>query len=176
MIRTVLQQGDPRLHLVAMPVQAFGTPELKALVADLWDTMRARDGAGLAAPQIGMSLRVVVFGFAHNRRYPDAPPVPHTVLCNPVLQPLDELLEWGEEGCLSVLDRRERVPRYARLRYTGFDEHGRPIVREVEGFHARVVQHECDHLDGILYPQRIRDLPQFGLNEVPKRIAPLANN
>ena len=121
--------------------------------------MRARDGAGLAAPQIGVSLRVVVFGFAHNRRYPDAPPVPHTVLCNPVLQPLDELLEWGEEGCLSVPDRRERVPRYARLRYTGFDEHGRPIVREVEGFHARVVQHECDHLDGILYPQRLRDEP-----------------
>jgi peptide deformylase len=162
MNREVLRMGDPRLLRVAQPVTAFGTPELMALLDDMRDTMAALDGAGLAAPQIGVDLRVVIFGVGQNPRYPDAESVPYTVLCNPVLTSLSDELEDGWEGCLSVPGMRGVVPRHARLRYTGFDEHGNGIDREVGGFHARVVQHECDHLDGILYPQRIRDLRQFG--------------
>jgi peptide deformylase len=162
MIREVLRMGDARLLRVAQPVTAFGTPELLALLDDMRDTMAALDGAGLAAPQIGVDLRVVIFGVGHNPRYPDAESVPYTVLCNPVLTPLNDELEDGWEGCLSVPGMRGLVPRHVSLRYTGFDEHGGRIEREVGGFHARVVQHECDHLDGILYPQRIRDLRQFG--------------
>jgi peptide deformylase len=162
MIREVLRMGDARLLRVAQPVMAFGTPELLALLEDMRDTMAALDGAGLAAPQIGVDLRVVIFGVGHNPRYPDAESVPYTVLCNPVLTPLNDELEDGWEGCLSVPGMRGLVPRHTALRYSGFDEHGGRIEREVGGFHARVVQHECDHLDGILYPQRIRDLRQFG--------------
>jgi peptide deformylase len=162
MIHEVLRMGDARLLRVAQPVTAFGTPELLALLDDMRDTMAALDGAGLAAPQIGVDLRVVIFGVGHNPRYPDAESVPYTVLCNPVLTPLNDELEDGWEGCLSVPGMRGLVPRHVALRYTGFDEHGSPIEREVGGFHSRVVQHECDHLDGILYPQRIRDLRQFG--------------
>ncbi len=161
-VRTVLRMGDPRLRLVATPVETFDTPELHALVADLWETMAANDGAGLAATQIGVPLRVVVFGCQINPRYPDAPPVPETALVNPVIEPLGDALEAGWEGCLSVPGLRGWVPRHARIRYSGHDPHGRPIEREVEGFHARVVQHECDHLDGILYPQRMTDLARFG--------------
>jgi peptide deformylase len=162
MIREVLRMGDPRLLRVARPVAAFGTAELRALVDDLFDTMAARNGAGLAAPQIGVDLRVVVFGFESNPRYPGAEPVPPTVLVNPVVEPQgdDEIEDW--EGCLSVPGMRGWVPRFARLRYRGFDPHGRPIDRLASGFHARVVQHECDHLDGVLYPRRIRDLTRFG--------------
>jgi len=166
MIREVLRMGDPRLLQVAGPVTAFDTPELHALLADLHDTMAALDGAGLAAPQIGVPLRVVVFGIGRNPRYPDAEAVPYTVLCNPVLTPLSDEQEDGWEGCLSVPGLRGLVPRYSRLRYEGYTERGEPLRREVSGFHARVVQHECDHLDGILYPQRIRDLRQFGFSEV----------
>lgn len=158
--------GDARLHRVAEPVTAFDTPALHALVADLFDTMAAANGAGLAAPQIGVNLRVVIFGIDHNPRYPAAPPVPRTVLVNPVLTPLTDEQEEDWEGCLSVPGLRGRVPRITRLRYTGHDQHGRSIDRTVEGFHARVVQHECDHLDGILYPQRLRDLRQFGFTDV----------
>ncbi|MDX1594616.1 MAG: peptide deformylase [Gammaproteobacteria bacterium] len=163
--RTVLRMGDPRLRLVAVPVETFDTPDLHALVADLWETMAAESGAGLAAPQIGVPLRVVVFGYHENPRYPDAPPVPETVLVNPVIEPLDDTVEQGWEGCLSVPGLRGLVPRYARIRYTGRDPAGRVIEREAEGFHARVVQHECDHLDGILYPQRMRDMARFGFVE-----------
>ena len=166
MIREVLRMGDPRLLQVAAPVTAFDTPELHALLADLHDTMAALNGAGLAAPQIGVPLRVVVFGVGHNPRYPDAEAVPYTVLCNPVLTPLSDEQEDGWEGCLSVPGLRGLVPRYSRLRYEGYTERGEPLRREVSGFHARVVQHECDHLDGILYPRRIRDLRQFGFSEV----------
>jgi peptide deformylase len=162
MIREVLRMGDARLLRVAQPVTAFGTPELLALLDDMRDTTAALDGAGLAAPQIGVDLRVVIFGVGHNPRYPNAESVPYTVLCNPVLTPLNDELEDGWEGCLSVPGMRGLVPRHVSIRYTGFDEHGGRIEREVGGFHARVVQHECDHLDGILYPQRIRDLRQFG--------------
>ena len=165
-VREILKMGDSRLLLVARPVTAFGTPELEALVADLLDTMRAVDGAGLAAPQIGVDLQVVVFGFKHNQRYPDAPPVPETVLLNPVLTPLSQEEEDGWEGCLSVPGLRGVVPRWQHLRYEGVDQYGQPIVREVGGFHARVVQHECDHLIGKLYPMRIRDFTQFGYTEV----------
>jgi peptide deformylase len=166
MIRPVLRMGDPRLLRVAQPVRAFGTPELEALLRDLQDTMQAEDGVGLAAPQIGVDLQVVIFGFEHSERYPEAPPVPWTVLLNPVLTPLAEDLEEGWEGCLSVPGLRGKVPRYTRLRYTGWDPKGQPIDRVAEGFHARVVQHECDHLQGILYPMRMRDLSQFGFTEV----------
>jgi len=162
MIRDVLRMGDPRLLEVSAPVTAFGTPELRALLVDMQDTMASLNGAGLAAPQIGVGLRVVIFGVEHNERYPDAENVPFTILCNPVLTPLSDEQEDGWEGCLSVPGMRGLVPRYTRLRYSGCDENGVPIEREVSGFHARVVQHECDHLDGILYPQRIRDLRQFG--------------
>lgn len=166
MIREVLRMGDPRLLRVSRPVEAFGTPELAALLRDMRDTMDHLDGAGLAAPQIGVDLRVVIFGVESNPRYPDAESVPFTVLINPVLTPLTDEEEDGWEGCLSVPGMRGVVPRLRRLRYTGFDERGRPIDREAEGFHARVVQHECDHLDGILYPMRIRDFSRFGYTDV----------
>jgi peptide deformylase len=164
-IREVLKMGDPRLLALAEPVTAFGTPELANLLTDMQDTMRDLNGAGLAAPQIGVSLRVVIFGFEQNQRYPDEDAIPFTVLINPVLTPIGEELEEGWEGCLSVPGMRGLVPRYRELRYTGFDAAGAPIDRTVKDFHARVVQHEVDHLDGILYPRRIRDLTQFGFNE-----------
>ena len=164
-IREVLKMGDPRLLQVAAPVQRFGTPELESLLADMRDTMRDLDGAGLAAPQIGVGLRVVIFGFDQNQRYPEADPVPFTVLINPLLTPLSEQQDDGWEGCLSVPGMRGVVPRYRDLRYTGFDAAGSPIDRTVKDFHARVVQHEVDHLDGILYPRRIRDLTLFGFND-----------
>lgn len=158
--------GDPRLLQRAAEVERFGTPQLASLVEDLFDTMRARSGAGIAAPQIGVSLRVVIFGFDRLKRYPEAPPVPETVLVNPVLTPLTSEMEEGWEGCLSVPGLRGKVPRYTALRYAGFDQHGRRIEREVEGFHARVVQHECDHLDGVLFPMRVVDFSQFGFTDV----------
>ena len=164
-IREVLKMGDPRLLAVADRVPAFGTPELETLLADMRDTMRDLNGAGLAAPQIGVGLRVVIFGFEANPRYPEADSVPFTVLVNPVLTPLGEEQDEGWEGCLSVPGMRGLVPRYRHLRYTGVDAAGAPIDRTVSGFHARVVQHEVDHLDGILYPRRIRDLTQFGFND-----------
>ncbi|MDM4772809.1 peptide deformylase [Solimonas sp. SE-A11] len=166
MIRQVLRMGDPRLMRVAQPVAEFGTPALRALVEDMFDAMRDLKGAGLAAPQIGVDLRVVIFGFQSSPRYPQAEPVPETILINPALTPLSDEMEDGWEGCLSVPGLRGVVPRHARLRYQGFDLEGRPIDRSVSGFHARVVQHECDHLDGILYPMRIRDFSKFGFNEV----------
>ncbi|MDP1673551.1 MAG: peptide deformylase [Burkholderiales bacterium] len=165
-VRTVLRMGDPRLLQVARPVERFGTPELRELIADMEDTMRALNGAGLAAPQIGVGLRVVVFGLSANLRYPDAEPVPRTVLLNPQITPLDEEFEDGWEGCLSVPGMRGLVPRHLRVRYSGFDAEGGAIERSVESFHARVVQHECDHLDGVLYPMRIRDLRGFGFTDV----------
>ncbi len=164
-IRTVLRMGDPRLREVAEPVQDFGTPELDRLVVDMKETMSAQTGAGLAATQIGVPLRVVVFGYEHNARYPDAPPVPETVLVNPRIEPLSDEMEEGWEGCLSVPGLRGLVPRYTRIRYSGFDMDGSPITREADGFHARVVQHECDHLDGILYVQRMRDMSALGFIE-----------
>jgi peptide deformylase len=157
--------GDPRLLQVSLPVERIDTPELQALLDDMLDTMRALDGAGLAAPQIGVPLRVVIFGVESNPRYPDAEPVPQTVLINPLITPLDANVEEGWEGCLSVPGMRGLVPRYRRLRYQGMDARGAVIDRSVEGFHARVVQHECDHLDGILYPMRIRDMRYFGFTE-----------
>jgi peptide deformylase len=164
-IREVLKMGDPRLLSVAQPVAEFGSPELKTLLTDMQDTMRDLNGAGLAAPQIGAGLRVVIFGFEENPRYPDADSVPFTILINPQLTPLSEVQDEGWEGCLSVPGMRGLVPRYRELRYTGFDADGNPIDRTVTDFHARVVQHEVDHLDGILYPRRIRDLTQFGFND-----------
>ncbi len=159
--------GDPRLLRVAQPVRGFGTPELKTLIADMQDTMRAANGAGLAAPQIGVDLQLVIFGTdTPNPRYPDAPPVPRTVLVNPVITPLSDEEEEGWEGCLSVRGLRGVVPRWRRIRYSGFDAQGRPIEREAEGFHARVVQHECDHLVGKLYPMRVRDFSRFGFTDV----------
>jgi peptide deformylase len=166
-VREILKMGDARLLRVAQPVQDFDTPELRALIADMQDTMRAANGAGLAAPQIGVDLQVVIFGTdAANPRYPDAPVVPRTVLLNPVIVPIGQEEEDGWEGCLSVPGLRGVVPRYRRIRYAGFDEEGRRIEREAEGFHARVVQHECDHLVGKLYPMRVRDFSQFGFTEV----------
>ena len=164
-VRTVLKKGHPLLWQRAADVEAFDTPALQALLQDMRDTMVALNGAGLAAPQIGVSLRVVIFGFDANERYPDAPPVPMTVLINPELTALDAQTEDGWEGCLSVPGLRGLVPRHARLRYRGFDAQGQLIDRSVEGFHARVVQHEVDHLDGILFPLRIRDLRHFGFSE-----------
>jgi len=164
-IRTVLRMGDPRLLEPARPVERFDTQELHALIADMDDTMRARDGAGLAAPQIGMGLQVVIFGVEHNPRYPEAEAVPYTVLINPLITPVGADMEEGWEGCLSVPGMRGLVPRYKQVRYRGCDPDGRAIDRTVSGFHARVVQHECDHLAGILYPMRIRDLRNFGFNE-----------
>ena len=166
MIREVLKMGDLRLLEKSQPVKAFGTPQLGELIADMRDTMAHLNGAGLAAPQIGVPLRVVIFGVTRNPRYPDAEEVPDTVLVNPVITPLGEEMEEDWEGCLSVPGLRGVVPRFKRLRYQGFDESGLPIDRSVEGFHARVVQHECDHLDGILYPMRIHDMSQFGFVEV----------
>jgi peptide deformylase len=164
-IREVLKMGDPRLLAVAQPVAEFGSQELKSLVSDMQDTMRDLNGAGLAAPQIGVGLRVVIFGFESNPRYPDEDGVPFTVLVNPKLTALSEDMDEGWEGCLSVPGMRGLVPRYRELRYTGFDADGNPIDRIVSDFHARVVQHEVDHLDGILYPRRIRDLTQFGFTD-----------
>ena len=164
-VRPVLRMGDPRLLERPQQVAQFGTPELEALLADMHDTMEALDGAGLAAPQIGVPLRVVVFGVKHNPRYPDAEEVPYTVLINPVIRPIGRKLEDGWEGCLSVPGMRGIVPRHLKIHYTGFDPNGHPIDRKVSDFHARVVQHECDHLDGILYPMRIRDLRDFGFTE-----------
>jgi peptide deformylase len=164
-IREVLKMGDPRLLAVAQPVAEFGTPDLENLLTDMQDTMRNLNGAGLAAPQIGVGLRVVIFGFEENSRYPEADAVPYTVLINPELTPVGDELEEDWEGCLSVPGMRGLVPRYRQLRYTGVDAAGMPIDRTVKDFHARVVQHEVDHLDGILYPRRIRDLTQFGFND-----------
>ena len=165
MIREVLKMGDRRLLQQARPLERFDTPELHALLEDMRDTMAHLSGAGLAAPQIGVGLQVVIFGVGQNPRYPDAEEVPDTVLINPVLTPLSDELEEDWEGCLSVPGLRGMVPRHTRLRYQGFDEKGSPIDRSVDGFHARVVQHECDHLNGILYPMRIRNLGNFGYIE-----------
>ncbi|OGA18040.1 MAG: peptide deformylase [Betaproteobacteria bacterium RIFCSPLOWO2_12_FULL_63_13] len=166
MIREVLRMGDPRLVQVSRLVETFDTPDLHALIEDMRETMQHLNGAGLAAPQIGVLLRVVIFGVHANPRYPDAEEVPDTVLINPVLDPIGDEIEDGWEGCLSVPGLRGVVPRFRRLRYSGFDARGERIERTVEGFHARVVQHECDHLDGILYPMRIRDFSQFGFTDV----------
>lgn len=166
MIRDVLRMGDARLIRRAREVDRFDTRDLHALVGDLFDTMKAMEGAGLAAPQIGIDLRVVIFGFNASPRYPDAPPIPETVLVNPVLTPLSDEMEDGWEGCLSVPGLRGVVPRYRWLRYTGVDARGQAIDRTVSGFHARVVQHECDHLDGILYPMRVKDFTRFGYQDV----------
>ncbi|MDH5247302.1 MAG: peptide deformylase [Betaproteobacteria bacterium] len=165
MIREVLRMGDPRLLQRSAEVTRFGTPDLAALLQDMRDTMAHLNGAGLAAPQIGVGLRVVIFGVKANPRYPDADEVPDTVLINPELAALSDEVEQGWEGCLSVPGMRGLVPRWRRLRYAGCDEQGRRFERSVVDFHARVVQHECDHLDGILYPMRIRDLSNFGFNE-----------
>jgi len=169
MIRPILKMGDPRLLQRSQPVGDFGSGQLLSLIEDMFDTMRAADGAGLAAPQIGVPLRVVIFGATDGRpnpRYPNEPAMPQTILVNPVLQPLGDEMEEGWEGCLSVPGLRGVVPRYRRLRYSGFDADGQPIERTAEGFHARVVQHECDHLDGVLYPMRVRDFSRFGFTEV----------
>ena len=165
-IKTVLRMGEPLLLQKAQPITAFNTPELHALIGDMQDTMQAMNGAGIAAPQIGVSLQVVIFGVGKNPRYPDAEQVPYTVLINPTLTPINDEMEDGWEGCLSVPGMRGIVPRYAHLHYTGFDQFGIAIDRLVSGFHARVVQHECDHLNGILYPMRIIDLSQFGYVDV----------
>jgi peptide deformylase len=165
-VRTVLRMGEPLLLEKAQAIEAFDTPELHALIEDMQDTMQAMDGAGIAAPQIGVSLQVVIFGVGQNPRYPDAEQVPYTVLINPTLTPVGDEIEEGWEGCLSVPGMRGLVPRYERLHYTGFDQFGNAIDRLVSGFHARVVQHECDHLNGILDPMRIADLSQFGYTDV----------
>jgi peptide deformylase len=165
-IKTVLRMGDPILLQTAQVVTQFDTPELHALIADMQDTMQYMDGAGIAAPQIGVSLQVVIFSVGQNPRYPDAEQVPYTVLINPTLNFIGDEVEDGWEGCLSVPGMRGLVPRYNRLHYTGFNQFGAPIDRLVSGFHARVVQHECDHLNGILYPMRIVDLTKFGFTDV----------
>jgi len=165
-VRDILRMGDPRLLRIAQPVREFNTQELHALIRDMFDTMHAANGAGLAAPQIGVDLQLVIFGFRQNQRYPDAPPVPETVLINPTLTALSADMEEGFEGCLSVPGLRGSVPRFKRLRYEGFDQFGMPILRDAEDFHARVVQHEVDHLHGILYPSRIRDFSKFGFTDV----------
>lgn len=166
-IHEILKMGDARLLRVAKPVDKFDTPELHRLVADMFETMKAANGAGLAAPQIGVDLQLVIFGTdAPNPRYPDAPPVPRTVLLNPVITPLSDEEEEGWEGCLSVPGLRGVVPRWKAIRYSGFDVQGRPIERTADSFHARVVQHECDHLIGRLYPTRMRDFTKFGFTEI----------
>jgi len=164
-IHPILRVGDPRLLRIAEPVRVFDTPELNALIADLKETMESADGVGIAAPQIGVNLQLVVFGFEHSERYPEAPEVPWTVLINPVITPQGEEEEADWEGCLSVPGMQGLVPRWKRIRYQGFDARGQAVDRQVEGFHARVVQHECDHLIGRLYPTRIRDLTQFGFTQ-----------
>lgn len=165
-VRQILRMGDPRLLRIAQAVKQFDTAELHLLISDMLDTMAAANGAGLAAPQIGVDLQVVIFGSGEpNPRYPDAPLIPRTVLCNPVITPLGDEEEEDWEGCLSVPGLRAKVPRYARVRYTGFDQYGEPMDRTAEGFHARVVQHECDHLIGKLYPMRVRDFSQFGFTK-----------
>lgn len=166
MIRDVLRMGDPRLLERSREMLARELPELVDILTDMRDTMRAQNGAGLAAPQIGVGLRVVIFGVEHNPRYPDAEPVPYTEIVNPVIMPLTDAMEDGWEGCLSVPGLRGVVSRHALIRYRGLDPLGRPIEREARGFHARVVQHECDHLDGILYPMRISDFSRFGFTDV----------
>jgi peptide deformylase len=165
-VREILKMGDPRLLRIAKPVERFDTPEMRELIADMFETMKHANGAGLAAPQIGVDLQLVIYGYDSNVRYPEAPPVPKTVLINPVITPLDDVEVDGWEGCLSVPGLRGVVPRWERIRYTGVDELGNPIDREADGFHARVVQHECDHLIGRLYPTRMRDLTQFGYTSV----------
>jgi peptide deformylase len=165
-VHEILKMGDPRLLRVAPPVQQFNTPQLHALITDMFETMQAANGAGLAAPQIGVDLQLVIFGFTHNLRYPDASPVPPTVLINPNITLLGDEQVDGWEGCLSVPGLRGVVPRFARIRYSGFDAMGAPIEREADGFHARVVQHECDHLIGRLYPTRMTDLTQLGFTSV----------
>lgn len=165
-VREILKMGDPRLLRIAPPVEQFDTPELHALIADMFETMKHANGAGLAAPQIGVDLQLVIFGFDSNDRYPDAPAVPRTVLINPTITPLDATQADGWEGCLSVPGLRGVVPRWERIRYTGVDPQGNVIDREAEGFHARVVQHECDHLIGRLYPTRMHDLTRFGFTSV----------
>ncbi len=165
--RDILKMGDARLLRIADPIAAFDTPELHSLIADMRETMAAVNGAGLAAPQIGINLQLVIFGGTEvNPRYPDRPLIPITVLLNPVITPIDDAEEFDWEGCLSVPGLRGEVPRWARIRYTGFDEVGQTIDRTVDGFHARVVQHECDHLIGKLYPMRVRDFTKFGYTEV----------
>jgi peptide deformylase len=165
-VRPVLRMGDPRLLERSREVERFDSADLHELLADMRETMAALSGAGFAAPQVGVGLRVVVFGFEASPRYPLAAPVPYTVLINPLVTPLSAAMEEGWEGCLSVPGMRGLVPRHLQVRYRGFDQYGTPIDRSVEGFHARVVQHECDHLDGVLYPMRIRDLRNFGFHEV----------
>lgn len=166
MIYPILKMGDPRLLRVSEPIKEFDTPALHQLIKDMFETMQHANGAGLAAPQIGVNLQLVIFGFKQNPRYPDAPNVPETVLINPILTPLSDEADEAWEGCLSVPGMRGLVPRWSRLRYEGFDQFGQKISREVDGFHARVVQHETDHLNGVLYPMRIKDLSKFGFTEV----------
>ena len=165
-VKRVLKMGEALLYQKAEPVKEFNTPELEQLIADMFDTMAAYNGAGLAAPQIGVSLRVVIFGVNANPRYPQAEAVPTTVLINPAIHPIGTETEEGWEGCLSVPGMRGLVPRYQSIRYTGYDQTGTPIDRTVSGFHARVVQHECDHIDGILYPMRLKDLRLLGFEDV----------
>jgi peptide deformylase len=166
MIHEILWMGDPRLLRIAQSVDQFDTPELHALIKDMFETMHDANGAGLAAPQIGVDLQVVIFGFKHNERYPDAPQVPETVLINPTITPLSQDMEEGWEGCLSVPGMRGMVNRFSMIRYQGFDQYGDTIDRVAQGFHARVVQHECDHLIGKLYPMRVTDFSKFGFTEV----------
>ena len=163
--RRLLRMGNPLLFRRADAVTVFDTEPLEQLIHDLFDTMAARGGVGLAAPQIGVELRVIVFGMVSAARYPNAPPIPQTALINPQLESIDDAIDEGWEGCLSLPGMRGRVPRFRRIHYSGYGAHGKPIEREVDGFHARVVQHECDHLDGTLYPQRMRDLSGFGFEE-----------
>lgn len=165
-VRTILRMGDSRLLQPAQPVNDFANGELRALIEDMQDTMQAAGGVGLAAPQIGVGWQLVIFGFESSVRYPDAETVPQTILINPLITPLDEATEDGWEGCLSVPSLRGLVPRYRAIRYQGYDENGQPIDRTVSGFHARVVQHECDHLQGMLYPMRMRDFTKFGFTDV----------
>ena len=165
MIHEILKMGDPRLLRIAEPIEEFDSPELHALIADMFETMHAAGGVGLAAPQIGVDLQLVIFGFEHSERYPNAPAVPRTILINPEITPLSQDKEEGWEGCLSVPGMRGAVERHSLIRYTGFDPTGAKIEREAEGFHARVVQHECDHLIGRLYPSRITDFSKFGFIE-----------
>jgi peptide deformylase len=165
-VHDILRMGDPRLLRQAEPIAEFNTPALDALVADMFDTMYAANGAGLAAPQIGVNAQLVIFGFKQSTRYPEAAPVPETVLINPVITPLSKDMDEDWEGCLSVPGMRGVVPRWSRVRYEGFDQFGNPISREVDGFHARVVQHECDHLIGVLYPMRVTDFSRFGFTDI----------